>query len=34
MTREQKIYWAIIGVEGLLLTAMVPAALLLGVWLS
>jgi hypothetical protein len=34
MTDEQKIRWAIITGEALLLALLIPAALVLGVWLS
>lgn len=34
MTRARKIKWTIITAEALMLTAMVPAALILEVWLS
>jgi hypothetical protein len=33
MTQEQKIRWAIIAGQALMLAALIPAALILGVWL-
>jgi hypothetical protein len=33
MTRERKIKWGIIAGQALMLTALIPAALILGVWL-
>ena len=33
MTDEQKIRWAIIAGQALMLTMLIPAALILGVWL-
>ena len=33
MTRERKIKWSIIASQALMLTALIPSAIILGVWL-